>query len=333
MQNSSAKPATKKGQLALVLGLIAAVISGLGVAIQSKINGQLGEALDDAVLTSLFSFSSGWILCIAVFFLSRNHARQSLKRLFRGLCSGELPWWALIGGFAGAFLVFFQSSLVNTIGLAGFTISLVAGSTVGGMVMDVFGVSGITRKLNFLRGLGATITLGAVILMVSGQLQGNDQWWLLILPFFAGMVTTFQQATIGLVRHETKSFTLATLVSFSAGTVLIFLIWLALLPSQGLPQSWPSEPLLYLGGMLGFIFILTIAIVVRRIGVLLLTLTMTAGQLIGSLVIDLYYPDAYPITALSYLAIALAMVGVTTAALGLRSSKVKKKKVRPEAQL
>ena len=311
----------KRNRLTLILGLLMAVLSGMGAAVQSKVNGLLGAELDDAVTASLFSFASGWVICVLVFFVTVNHARASLVRLVAGLREGHLPWWALIGGFAGAVFVFAQSSIVTLVGLAGFTIAIVAGTTIGGIVMDSLGVSGVIRRLNFLRGLGAVITLIAVLLMVSRQLQFGSDWWLLILPFTAGILTTFQQATIGLVRHETRSFTLASLVSFTAGTTLLLVIWLGTTAVNGLPEQWPENPLLYVGGILGFIFILVIALTVRRIGVLLLTLAMTAGQLIASLVIDLLYPDAFPVNTLSYIAVTLAMIGVTVAVLGLRSSR------------
>ena len=76
-----------------------------------------------------------------------------------------------------------------------------------------------------------------------------------------------------------------------------------------MPQALPAEPWLYLGGVLGFAYILLGATIVAHTGVLLLGLGSVLGQLVTSVIIDLLWPaSAGP--ALWQL---LAMIGVAVA--------------------
>ena len=59
-----------------------------------------------------------------------------------------------------------------------------------------------------------------------------------------------------------------------------------------LPQALPAEPWLYVGGALGFVYILLASFLVAHTGVLLLGLGSVLGQLAGSIVIDLIWPAA-----------------------------------------
>ena len=53
-----------------LVAVAATVLAGVGVATQSRINGELGQRFDDGFTAALVSFSSGWVvlLVIAEFF-------------------------------------------------------------------------------------------------------------------------------------------------------------------------------------------------------------------------------------------------------------------------
>jgi transporter family-2 protein len=50
--------------------------------------------------------------------------------------------------------------------------------------------------------------------------------------------------------------------------------------------TWPSEPILYTGGLLGVTIVLSLAIATRAVGVLRTTLAMLAAQLTAAFVVD-----------------------------------------------
>jgi transporter family-2 protein len=51
-----------------------------------------------------------------------------------------------------------------------------------------------------------------------------------------------------------------------------------------------EKPYLYVGGLIGAIFVAVAARLVRTLGVLLLTLTSIAGQLLGAVILDIFIP-------------------------------------------
>ena len=84
------------------------------------------------------------------------------------------------------------------------------------------------------------------------------------------------------------------------------------------PAPW-REPVLWLGGSIGVAVIVSAVIVVRPLGVLLLSLLTTAGQLCGALLSDLLVPT--PGTHVSWqlvTGVVLTGVAVASAATGAR---------------
>jgi transporter family-2 protein len=82
-----------------------------------------------------------------------------------------------------------------------------------------------------------------------------------------------------------------------------------------MPNALPPQPWLYLGGPLGIAFIGSMVVLVRRIGVLVLGLGMVAGQLVASLLLDLFAPSgAHPLTVLTMTGTALTLVAAGIAA-------------------
>jgi transporter family-2 protein len=84
----------------------------------------------------------------------------------------------------------------------------------------------------------------------------------------------------------------ATLVNFLAATVVLAVAAGVETLVHGLPGAPPADPLLFLGGPLGIVFVLSAAALVGRTGVLLFTLATIGGQLLGALVLDLTVPTA-----------------------------------------
>lgn len=83
------------------------------------------------------------------------------------------------------------------------------------------------------------------------------------------------------------SITWNFIIGFSALTIG-FLVRLGLGHATfALPTKW----WMFLGGPLGLLSIALMALLVRKLGLLLLALASTAGQLIGSVAIDLSFPQ------------------------------------------
>ena len=319
MTTTATRPALSTRQHHLI-GLGAAFGIGTLVPIQSRINGELGNVLGDGVPAALISFGTGLLILLIVTALIPA-VRRSLGAVWqaiRGPMHGGLRWWQCVGGLGGAYLVATQSITVSVIGVAVFTVAVVAGQAVSSLVVDRlgFGPAG-PQPFTTLRVVGALIALVAVVLAVSDQLDHPDGLLLAVLPALGGVAIAVQQAINGRVARTASPDAYGAVASgvlnFLVGFAALLVVFLADLALRGVPHHLPSEPWLYLGGACGVIFISAAAAVVRVVGVFVLGLGTIAGQLIASLFIDLFVPAAdkavtFPVVAGTALALAAVVI-------------------------
>lgn len=297
------------------LGL--AMVAGLALAVQSRITGTMGLRLGDGLTAALVSFGTGLLLMILLALGTRG-GRAGMAALRGGLARRELPRWYLVAGAIGASVVFAQGVTVGTVGVALFTIALVAGQTVSGLLVDRMGfAAGGRKRLTAPRLAGSVLTMGAVVWAVSARFTALGPWGLslLLLPLLAGLFYGFQQAMNGRIAAAAGTPLTATLTNFAAGTVVLLAAWLARLPFAPPAHALPHEWWLYCAGPLGVVVVFLSSALVRRIGVLLLGLGAVAGQLVGSLLLDLAFPTpATAVGAATVLGTALTLFAVIVAA-------------------
>ena len=244
--------------------------------------------------------------------------RAGVRALITSLRNGTLPWWGLTGGVVGAFFVFSQGLAAGLIGVALFTVAYVAGQSIGSVVFDRIGVAGMhPRHITWPRVLGASLALAAVVLASWGRIgESGAPIWAYLLPFIAGATVGWQQAVNGLVRHAAGSGLIATAANFTIGAVLLGIAALIVLIVDGPPAGTVHTPVLLLGGIVGIGFVLGMAVIVRRLGVLVLGLGTIAGQLVAAVVLDAAFPaNGHPIQATTVIASAIALGAVALAAL------------------
>ena len=86
-------------------------------------------------------------------------------------------------------------------------------------------------------------------------------------------------------------------------------------PGTGAPAALPTEPWLYLGGVIGVTYIFMSAALVVHTGVLLLGLGTVAGQLVTAFALDALWPAAAsPGWTTELLMVIVAGAGVVIAA-------------------
>lgn len=274
------------------MALGGAVSIGVMTAIQARVNGVLGVRVDDGIVAGLISFGVGLVLLLIVT-VALPSTRAGASRLWRGVRSRTIPIWMLLGGACGALTVTTQGVTAGVLGVSLFTVGVVAGQTVHGLVLDRigFGPAGVVAVTPG-RVLGGAFALAAVGISLSGDALATTPLWLLLLPFAAGVGIAWQSAANGRLARRVQSPMTSTLMSFVAGSIVLVIAASISIAVRGLPDALPAEPWLYLGGPLGFVYILIGAIVVAHTGVLLLGLGSVLGQLTASVVIDLLWPPA-----------------------------------------
>ncbi len=312
----AAPPTLSAGRRVAGVGL--ATASGVMVAVQSRINGELGVRLADGIAAAVVSFGVG-LLILLVLVPATPGGRRGLAALRGALRTGTLRPWQCLGGVCGAFLVATQGLTIGALGVAVFTVAVVAGQSGSSLLVDRAGIGPTGRQpVTPNRLIGAMLTVLAVLLAVGDRLGDPDALALALLPLAAGVGIAWQQAVNGRVRAASGSAMTATLVNFTVGTAALLVTFAVDLAVRGRPAgAFPDEPWLYLGGPLGIVFIALAAALVRFTGVLLLGLATIAGQIVGAVLLDLVLPTAASHPGLdTLLGGALTMVAVLVAAFG-----------------
>lgn len=317
---TDAVPQPRSAARVLVIGIPLAVAAGLTLPLQARINGELGQRLQDPLLAGLFSFG-GAALVMAAATLVIPSGRTAFVKLLADTRRRSIPWYFHAAGLIGAYFILAQTSFVASVGIAIYTVAVVTGQTVSGLAVDRIGLGpGGKRAITALRVLGVLLTVCAVFWAVSPRISGSPDPIAMLVPLalvvLAGVLMTFQHAVNGRIAAHVRSPIPGTLVNYVVGSLALALIWtLKLVLTGGLP-TLPTEPWLYAGGVLGCINLVLSALLIRRIGVLLTGLSMIAGQLIGALLMDWLLPVAgsviYPQTVFGTL---LTLAAIVVAAL------------------
>jgi bacterial/archaeal transporter family-2 protein len=272
------------------LAVIGVFIAGMLVAVQSRVNGQLAHETGDAFVTAVISFGSGLVI-LSTGLLFTRVGRRGIGEVTRAVRERRMPWWYLAGGSAGALFVLTQSLTVGLIGVALFTVGIVAGQLSSSVIVDRRGIGTMAPKaFSVPRVIAAGVALAGVVVSVSGELRGDVPFGLLVLPLIAGGLVGMQAALNGQVRGIASSAYTATFANFLVGTALLVLALLVHLLVQPWTPVLPTSPLVYIGGAVGVIFIGAQAILVRTVGVLVLGLSLLSGQLVMAVVFDLLLP-------------------------------------------
>jgi bacterial/archaeal transporter family-2 protein len=291
-------------------------------SIQARVNAELGFRMGDGFASALISISSGLLLIVTVLSFSPA-GRVGLRRIPQALRDRRLVWWQLLGGVSGAYYAVAQTVTGIVLGVALFSVAIVAGQTLSSLIMDRLGVgpSGVHR-ITLPRLFGTILVLVAVIWSVWGQLDAEAPILVAWMPFVAGFGMGWQLAVNGRVRAETQSVLAATFMNFFIAAVLLSVIVVIRGFTIGWPETVPTEAWLFTGGILGSMFIAGSAFVVARIGVLVLGVSVVAGQLLGALVIDIVSPSPlHPLTAATVGGVVLALIAVLISTIRPRASR------------
>lgn len=292
---------TSTSRLPVLAGLPLAVGAGLAIPVQGRINGALGARLDDGIAAAVVSFSTGLVVMILISLLLPR-GRAGLVRIVPAVRSRAFPRVYVLAGGIGALFVFAQSFTVGLLGVALFTVATVTGQTVSGLLVDRLGLGPAGRKpVTGIRIIGCILTIAAVAWAVSPRFaagapgaasDGGPAGLLvpLLLPVAAGFLMSFQQAMNGTATVHYGTPIAATLVNFVAGSLVLWAAFGVKLAVAGPGNPLPGEWWYYLGGPMGCVFIGLGALLVRSLGVLVTGLGMIAGQLLGSLALDVVLP-------------------------------------------
>ncbi|MDO5635371.1 MAG: DMT family transporter [Micrococcus sp.] len=316
-----------------VAGMFAmAMIAGSVIPVQGRLNARLAELSGSPTLTAFASFCVGLAVMIVIT-VATPRGRRTWAQVAPALRAGRVRWWYFLAGIMGGFMVLSQSLTIGVIGVAIFTVAVVAGQLVGGMTVDRLGLTPAgVRYLTPRRVAGAAMAMGAVLVVVwprlspgAGTIAGSVSeaagavpttvlLLVALIPLAVGVGTSAQQVLNARQSAAYRSAIPVTLINFVAGASFLGLIAVATGAVTGEWGSLPGTWWLYLGGALGCVFIGFSAILVPRIGAFLTTLGVVSGKLLGSLVVDAVAPTAgSQFSVLTLVGTAAALVAVQVA--------------------
>lgn len=306
--------------------MVGAVFVGALTVLQSKINGELGAELGDGFFAAWISFSVGLIAIAAIVFLSGNQ-RSAVRQLRAALRPPDrspalIKPWFLLGGLGGATFVAAQSTTVQYLGIAVFTVSIVAAQNGNSLFVDRAGLGPAGKQqLTIRRIVAALIATVGVAIAVSSRLgEQGFALWALAFALFAGSLIAIQQAINGRVAAAAGSAWVAGLVNFIVGwlglSIAVAIYQLASPHTFGETQLPWEAPWLYTGGFIGVAFIVVAAAVVHSLGVLLFALLSITGQMVGALVLDIFTGEpGEPVNFLLIVGLAITGGAVALAAI------------------
>lgn len=308
-----------------------AALSGVMIALQARANGELSHRIGNGYEAALISFGSGLII-ISIVAAFNPAIKEGIKNLKSAVSIKEIPKWTLFAGMLGGSFVAFQTSIVPLVGVAIYSVASIAGQTAASLFVDRVGLTGGGKKHITPRRIAAAIvTVVAVMISVLDRIDAKNLSLLAVTGAgIAGAIVGVQRAMNGQINQSSKQSFTTSLLNFIMGTTFLtaLLLLLALINKVDI-VAIPSGPWwMYTGGVIGVVYIAFTSTIVQHLGVLTFTLISVGGQLVGSLIIDLYSPtDGVQVSIYLVMGIILTYVGVIVGGVGnLRTPKLLKRR-------
>lgn len=281
--------------------ILLGILMGLGLPLQTGINARLTHKLGSPYNASFVSFIIAFIFLLLLVFITEQNYFIPFGEL-----AGE-PLWIWMGGVCG--VIFLTGNIVLFARLGGVqtVIFPVLGQILMGLIIDNFGLFYAPQTdLTLLRVLGAILVLLGVINVVMAKktldnnLLNKPKWQHTLLwqvfGIIAGMLSTVQTAVNGHLGIILASPVKAAVISFIIGIVLLAVICVIILLQRKTVSALRIEPRrrenypwwIWLGGILGGLFVLTNAYLSNIIGTGMTIIAILIGSTSGGLIIDCF---------------------------------------------
>ena len=305
--------------LAIVIGLVIGIL----LPMQTSVNSRLRSILGSPFVASFLSFAVG-LTFLSITLLLTGQSFGIDSSLFR-----TEPLWIWSGGLFGVIFLTGNILLFPRLGSVQTVIMPIFGQILMGLLIDHFGwFNSAVNVLTPWRVFGALLVLLGVVgtvaltdwinrrrgkLIASSQTgTGNLNAWRLV-GIGTGMMSATQTAINGYLGTVLESALKGALVSFVVGTVTLLLILLVLRPSvewRGLRgQPW----WIWLGGIIGALFIGGNVLIVPMVGTGITVVIVIVGLLCGSLLIDRFGwfgAAKNPITGIQLVSLLVMVIGI-----------------------
>ncbi|MCH5464973.1 DMT family transporter [Levilactobacillus tujiorum] len=306
-----------------MLPITIGIAIGVIVSFQTAVNSRLRHFIGSPYQASLVSFTIGTLFLAIMTFVSQHTLLVAPNVI------ATQPWWLWIGGLLGVIFLTANILLFPHIGAVQTAIMPILGQVVMGAIIDNFGWFHADRQpLTLTKFVGLLLALAGILITVAlpGLLHkrhqlatekstGNPFIWRLIGVFTGalGATQTTINGRLGLALHSAIH---AAFISFLIGTLGLLVI--VLIVNHGLTEirraTGHGKPWwLWIGGLLGAIFVLGNAYLAPILGTGQTVVFALLGQITGGLLVDqfgLLGAQRKPVAGIQLLGLAVLIVGV-----------------------
>lgn len=300
----------------IMLSLIPVVMGGL-LATQTAVNSRLRSFVGSPFLASTVSFGIGALFLLILVFFTQGSIRLTVGTF------GDSPWWIWTGGLIGSIVLTVNILLFPKLGGVQTAVLPIFGQVIMGLLIDQFGLlNSPMTPLTILRLLGFGLVLVGVLLTVvhKNPSHENKQKSMILWQFIgvlAGMLSAIQTAVNGYLGTILGSSLQAAAISFSIGAILLTIYCIITRTTlSGLGKAIAvskSYWWIWIGGLLGGLYVFASAWLVPRIGTGQVVVMALFGQLTFSTIIDQFgFFNALksPISRQKLLGLAIMFIGV-----------------------
>jgi len=133
--------------------------AGASVTTQQVLNGSLRESLGSPAWAGLVSYAGG-LLTMIVVVIALAEPVPSLRAM------ANVPWWAWSGGLFGGIFILVAILLLPSLGAATLFALVISGQVLAAVMLDHFGVLGLTpHPISTARLAGAVLLIAGVFLI------------------------------------------------------------------------------------------------------------------------------------------------------------------------
>jgi len=156
-----------KAMILAFVPVLMAFLAGAVLPFQATSNGAVGKAFGHPLWGALVSLTvSALVLLPLIWFLKVPAPRIGIAL--------QAPWWVWIGGVLGAVYVGSAAAFSPKLGAGGFIVLVVAGQMIAAVVVDHFGLMGLTpRPVNLARLAGVALILAGALFIQYGGHTGS----------------------------------------------------------------------------------------------------------------------------------------------------------------
>lgn len=299
-----------------MLLLVALLVGGI-IPIQTGANFRLRVSVGNhPIVSALISFTLALTCAVIATAVTQGNP------LPRFATEGQATWWIWLGGVFGVCFVVGNILLFPKLGAVQTVVLPILGQVLMGLLIDQYGIFGSPRlDVSIARVLGAVVVLVGIAAVVvagkkgpiTGDATGAEVWLYRLIGVGVGMGSAMQTAINGYLGTIAGSSLHAAEINLTVGGLILLLLVLCTSPKQLATPPTPGPWWMWLGGVVGAIFVIAGAKLSPILGTATTVIAFNAGTIFGGQLMEArgaFGAKKSPLTPVRVLGLVLIFAGV-----------------------